>query len=72
MVVNARVFLFLHSNRGLALTAIRDSVAAVAGLGINIWRTKLELYIVTSAFIAVIGGLIFLQYREFYTMRRFL
>ena len=55
------VYLFLRSNRGLALTAIRDSEVAAAGLGINIWRTKLEVYVVTSAFTAIIGGLIFLQ-----------
>lgn len=61
VVVIACVYLFLRSNRGLALTAIRDSEIAAAGLGINIWRTKLEVYVVTSAFTAIIGGLIFLQ-----------
>lgn len=55
------VFLFLRSRRGLALTAIRDSEEAAAGLGIDVWRTKLEVYIVTSALTAIIGGLIFLQ-----------
>lgn len=61
IAVIACVYLFLRSNRGLALTAIRDSEVAAAGLGINIWRTKLEVYVVTSAFTAIIGGLIFLQ-----------
>jgi len=61
VVVIACVYLLLRSNRGLALTAIRDSEVAAAGLGINIWRTKLEVYVVTSAFTAIIGGLIFLQ-----------
>ncbi|MEQ3728851.1 MAG: branched-chain amino acid ABC transporter permease [Tateyamaria sp.] len=55
------VYLFLRSRRGLALTAIRDSEVAASGLGIDIWRTKLEVYVVTSAFTAVIGGLLFLQ-----------
>ncbi len=55
------VYFFLRSRRGLALTAIRDSETAASGLGIDIWRTKLEVYVVTSAFTAVIGGLIFLQ-----------
>jgi len=54
-------FLFLRSRRGLALTAIRDSEEAAAGLGINIWRTKMEVYVVTSACTAIVGGLIFLQ-----------
>ncbi|WP_299723725.1 branched-chain amino acid ABC transporter permease [uncultured Tateyamaria sp.] len=61
IVVIACVYLFLRSRRGLTLTAIRDSEVAAAGLGINIWRTKLEVYVVTSAFTAIIGGLIFLQ-----------
>ncbi len=61
VTVMACVYLFLRSRRGLALTAIRDSEVAAAGLGINIWRTKLEVYVVTSAFTAIIGGLIFLQ-----------
>lgn len=61
IIVIAAVYLFLRSRRGLALTAIRDSEVASAGLGIDIWRTKLEVYVVTSAFTAIIGGLIFLQ-----------
>jgi len=61
VLVFAVVYLFLRSKRGLALTAIRDSDTAAAGLGINIWRAKLEVYVVTSALTAVIGGLIFLQ-----------
>ncbi|MEM1236193.1 MAG: branched-chain amino acid ABC transporter permease [Pseudomonadota bacterium] len=61
VIVIAAVYLFLRSRRGLALTAIRDSEVASAGLGIDIWRTKLEVYVVTSAFTAIIGGLIFLQ-----------
>lgn len=61
VIVIAAVYFFLRSRRGLALTAIRDSDVAASGLGIDIWRTKLEVYVVTSAFTAVIGGLIFLQ-----------
>ncbi|MEM6636759.1 MAG: branched-chain amino acid ABC transporter permease [Pseudomonadota bacterium] len=61
LAVVIAVYLFLRSRRGLALTAIRDSEVAASGLGIDIWRTKLEVYVVTSAFTAIIGGLIFLQ-----------
>ena len=61
VLVIGAVYLFLRSRRGLALTAIRDSETAASGLGIDIWRTKLEVYVVTSAFTAIIGGLIFLQ-----------
>lgn len=55
------IYFFLRSKRGLALTAIRDNEAAASGLGVNIWRTKLEVYVVTAALTASIGGLIFLQ-----------
>ncbi|MDE0210171.1 MAG: branched-chain amino acid ABC transporter permease [Boseongicola sp.] len=61
VVVIGTIYLFLRSRRGLALTAIRDSEAAASGLGIDIWRTKLEVYVVTSALTAIVGGLIFLQ-----------
>ncbi|WP_299201697.1 branched-chain amino acid ABC transporter permease [uncultured Tateyamaria sp.] len=61
VLVITAVYLFLRSRRGLALTAIRDSEVAASGLGIDIWRTKLEVYVVTSAFTAIIGGLLFLQ-----------
>ncbi len=61
VIIIAAVYAFLRSRRGLALTAIRDSETAASGLGIDIWRTKLEVYVVTSAFTAIIGGLIFLQ-----------
>lgn len=61
VIVVGAVYWLLRSRRGLALTAIRDSEVAASGLGINIWRTKLEVYVVTSAFTAIIGGLIFLQ-----------
>lgn len=61
VVVIGAVYAFLRTRRGLALTAIRDSEVAASGLGIDIWRTKLEVYVVTSAFTAIVGGLIFLQ-----------
>lgn len=55
------VYLFLRSRRGLALTALRDNEVAAASFGIDIWRTKFEVYVVTSALTAVVGALIFLQ-----------
>lgn len=61
VIILLAVYLFLRSRRGLALTAIRDSETAASGLGIDIWRTKQEVYVVCSAFTAIIGGLIFLQ-----------
>ncbi len=59
--VFAIVYLLLRSRHGLALTAIRDSEAASASLGVNTFRTKFIIYLVTAACTALVGGLIFLQ-----------
>lgn len=61
VLVVAAVYLFLRSRKGLALTAIRDNELAAASLGIDIWRTKFLVYVVTSALTATVGALIFLQ-----------
>ncbi|MGI9419308.1 MAG: branched-chain amino acid ABC transporter permease [Geminicoccaceae bacterium] len=61
ILVVAAVYLFLRSKKGLALTAIRDNELAAGSLGIDIWRTKFIVYIVTSALTAMVGALIFLQ-----------
>lgn len=61
VLVIAAVYLFLRSRKGLALTAIRDNELAAASLGIDIWRTKFLVFVVTSALTAMVGGLIFLQ-----------
>src|SRR5262249_31952119 len=50
-----------RSRHGLALTAIRDSEPASASLGVNTFRTKLIIYVVTAACTGLVGGLIFLQ-----------
>ena len=59
--VFAVVYLLLRSRHGLALTAIRDSERASASLGVNTFRTKFIIYIVTAACTGLIGSLIFLQ-----------
>ncbi len=61
VIVIAAVYFFLRSRNGLALTAIRDNELAAGSLGIDIWRTKFIVYIVTAALTAMIGALIFLQ-----------
>jgi len=55
------VYLFLRSRKGLALTAIRDNELAARSLGIDVWRTKFIVYVVTAALTAMVGALIFLQ-----------
>jgi branched-chain amino acid transport system permease protein len=61
VVVIGAVYLFLRSRNGLALTAIRDNELAAGSLGIDIWRTKFVVYIVTAALTTMVGALIFLQ-----------
>jgi branched-chain amino acid transport system permease protein len=61
VLVCAVVYLLLRSRHGLALTAIRDSEPASASLGVNTFRTKLLIYLVTAACTGAVGGLIFLQ-----------
>jgi branched-chain amino acid transport system permease protein len=61
VLVCAIVYLLLRSRHGLALTAIRDSEPAAASLGVDTFRTKLMIYVVTAACTGLIGALIFLQ-----------
>lgn len=59
--VLAAAYFLLRSRRGLALMAIRDNELASASLGIDIWRTKFWVYVVTGGLTALVGALIFLQ-----------
>ena len=61
VVVSAIVYLLLRSKHGLALTAIRDSERASESLGVDTYRTKLMIYVVTAACTGVVGAFIFLQ-----------
>ena len=57
----AFVFLMLRSRRGLALTAIRDSELAAGSLGVDSFRTKLFVYVLTALGTGMVGALIYLQ-----------
>ena len=57
----ALVFFLLRSRRGLALAAIRDSENAAVSLGVDGFRTKLFVYVVTAFGTGMIGALIYLQ-----------
>ncbi|NQU71720.1 MAG: branched-chain amino acid ABC transporter permease [Rhodospirillales bacterium] len=61
VVVFALVYWLLRSRHGLALTAIRDSEPASASLGVDTFRTKLLIYVVTAFGTGFVGALIFLQ-----------
>jgi branched-chain amino acid transport system permease protein len=57
----ALVYFMLRSRRGLALGAIRDNETAAAGLGVDIYRVKLVVYVAVAAMTGMIGALIYLQ-----------
>ena len=55
------VYRLLRSRYGLALSAIGDSEAAAESVGVDVFRTKLLIYVVTAAVTGMAGALIFLQ-----------
>jgi len=57
----ALVYFMLRSRRGLALGAIRDNEMAAAGLGVDIYRVKLVVYVAAAAMTGMIGAMIYLQ-----------
>jgi branched-chain amino acid transport system permease protein len=61
LLVCAIVYYLLRSRHGLALTAIRDSEVASESLGVDTFRTKLMIYVVTAACTGLVGAFIFLQ-----------
>lgn len=61
VIVLAAIYLLLRSRNGLALTAIRDSEIASNSFGIDIWRHKFLVYVVSAGLTAATGALIFLQ-----------
>ena len=55
------VYKLLRSRHGLALSAIGDAEAAAESVGVDVFRTKLLIYIVTACATGMAGALIFLQ-----------
>jgi branched-chain amino acid transport system permease protein len=57
----ALVYLILRSRHGLALSAVRDSEVAAQSVGVDNFRTKLWVYVVTAVATGMVGALIYLQ-----------
>jgi branched-chain amino acid transport system permease protein len=55
------VYRLLRSRHGLALSAIGDSEAAAESTGVDVFRTKFLIYVLTAAVTGMAGALIFLQ-----------
>jgi branched-chain amino acid transport system permease protein len=60
-IVLGAIVILLRSRHGLALTAIRDNEVAAQSNGIDVWRIKFIVYVLTAFGTAMIGALIFLQ-----------
>jgi len=65
LVLAAGTFILLHrllrSRHGLALSAIGDAEPAAESVGVDVFRTKLFVYVVTAIATGMAGALIFLQ-----------
>ena len=61
VLIFGAILVLLRSRYGLALTAIRDNELAARSNGVDVWRTKLVVYVITGFGTAMLGALIFLQ-----------
>ena len=57
----ASVYVFLRSRFGLGLMAVRDSQAAAETLGVDVFRTKLFVYLLAAFGTGATGALIYLN-----------
>jgi branched-chain amino acid transport system permease protein len=57
----AAVYAYLRSRLGLALMALRDSEAASETLGVDVFRTKLTVYLVAAFGTGITGALLYLN-----------
>ncbi len=55
------VYRLLRSRHGLALSAIGDSETAAESTGVDVFRTKFLIYVITAIATGMVGALIFLQ-----------
>ena len=60
-LVLAGIVALLRSRHGLALTAVRDNEVAAQSNGIDVWRLKFAVYVVTALGTGMVGALVFLM-----------
>jgi branched-chain amino acid transport system permease protein len=61
IIILGAIVALLRSKHGLALTAIRDNELAAQSNGIDVWRIKFIVYVLTAFGTSMIGAVIFLQ-----------
>ncbi|HMK13174.1 MAG TPA: branched-chain amino acid ABC transporter permease, partial [Acidimicrobiales bacterium] len=57
----AVVYLILRSRLGLALQSIRDNESGAAGLGVNVYSTRMFVWIVAALFTGAAGAVFYLK-----------
>jgi branched-chain amino acid transport system permease protein len=57
----AAIYAALRSRRGLGLSAMRDSERGAASVGVNLFTTKLGVYVGTAFGTGMVGALIYMQ-----------
>jgi branched-chain amino acid transport system permease protein len=55
------VYFILRSRTGVALKAVRDDDLAAESLGVNLWRTRLYVFVIAGAGCALAGGILALN-----------
>lgn len=55
------IYRLLRSRYGLALSAVGDAESAAESVGVDVFRTKLFIYVITAVATGMVGALIFLQ-----------
>lgn len=61
IVVTGGIYWLLRSRLGLALSAVRDNIAAAQSVGVDAGRLKWAVFLIASAATGVTGALIFMQ-----------
>ena len=55
------VYVLLRTKTGLGLTAMRDDTDAASSVGVNIFKSKLLVYVIAGAFCALAGAVFFIN-----------
>jgi len=66
IIALAVVYFLLKSRVGLGLTAMRDDPDAASSVGVDIFKSKLLVYVVSAIFTALAGGIFYLNKGSIY------
>jgi branched-chain amino acid transport system permease protein len=58
VIAMAVVYYVMRSRTGLALKAVRDDDLAAESSGVNLWRTRMYVFVIAGAGCALVGGIL--------------